>query len=292
MLGAVVNAVLPPQRRLWPRRSPAVWLGAEGRGTPDAVLAVAPTRQAIADWTARWPRAQFLVAEPLDAPEGAYGDRVQILPRIVPAPFYPLSSEADVFGVSMRLHLHERPRVSVITRWPDGRSVTLMFQTIQALRHHVSEWVLLGGLAVRDQLAPVVQQLHLEQTVIFAPEVTVTEFAGLLSGSDAVLHIDVHAHEAAWLSDALASGCPIVSVFSDACQAVLGPGALWVYQWDAELVAQALRTALNDGAVREELAQRALRLAEPWHAARSTPIWTEALTQFRDQRVPQGPARR
>jgi glycosyltransferase involved in cell wall biosynthesis len=252
------------------------WLSRRGTAVPR--ILVAPTVAEIQELPEKTP---VLAAQPLDHEAAAliqerpYG---KILPRIVPACFFPPGDGADVFGTTRRYHLEARPRLVVLPPYQSGPRLTQLLQVAQRLAARGGEMVLLEGLSARENLAPLVGRLGLAEYLVFLPELTPAQVAGVLMGADVVLVLDGERVPRMLASWALAVGNPLVVDYQAAAATVLGGAALWVYSAAVEVWVAAVERALDDGRVREELTRRALSLTEEWREDVSVPLWQAALT--------------
>ncbi|AEJ38341.1 hypothetical protein TPY_0116 [Sulfobacillus acidophilus TPY] len=270
----------------WPWQS-SLWWGETGRGRPHAIVLLAPDRERLTRVLTKWPERPILVAESLD-PELPTADALRILPRLVPPVVYPLATGADVFGVTERLHLHERPRLVVVGGQDEGAATTRVLQLGRRVLGAGGELVWLDALDVRNRLAPVVHQLRLSEQVIFAPPLSRPDVAALLKSADLVVVPSETGADPVTLSDVLAAGCPAVAAYSAHNQAILGPGALWIYDMSEDAWVQGVRQGLSQELIREEIIRRAQELAAPWEASMAAPIWEEMLAKVSKGAISKG----
>lgn len=203
-----------------------------------------------------------------------------ILPRLVPDLCYPGSTGSDVFQVTRRFHLEDRPRIVYLGGYDNGAVMSRMFDLAKRLVRGAGEWILPDSADKRANLAPVLAHLRLAERVVFLPALAAEEMAGLLLGADVAVALDPDWTWPGLGSWAMASGTPVVAQHSPLTEAVFGPSALFVYEDGLEIWEKALRLALTDEGVREELTRRALGLSEGWRVSRSAPTWIGTLSRF------------
>lgn len=264
-------------RRLPFRRSP--WVLGEGvAGSRAGTILLAPTAAQTGAIRQQWPNAALLIAESLDA--DIDGRNLTMLPRMVPVPFYPPGEGADLFGVTRRLHLEERPRLVYFGGHQSGPGLTAILETAKELFRSGGELVFWEGLDLRDRLAPVIKHLRLTERVVFAPKLEMTELSALLLGADAMVVWDREPVSTSLvLTWAMATGNPIIARHSPANEAVLGSAALWVYEDSPEVFYSAIQQALSSESLREVLARRQSAITRPWRLDLARPYWVQALPE-------------
>jgi hypothetical protein len=262
------------------RRRPfheAPWvLGRDVDGPRAGTLLLAPTVRQVQAIRAKWPDTPLVIVQSLDV--GLDESDTSVLPRLIPAPFFPPGEGADLFGLTRRLHLEERPRLVCFGDHQSGPALTAVLESVQALFASGGELVFWNAIAWRDRLAPVIKHLRLTEHVVFAPALEIAELSALFLGADAMILMERQPAAARLaLTWAMASGNPIVAVHSPENEALLGPGALWVYDANPEVLYAALKEVLSKESVREELAQRQAAITKPWHAMTALPYWQSEL---------------
>ena len=277
-------------------RTPAWALGPRTAGARLGTVLIAPTADDVMQVRQSWPKTPVLIAESFDPNlRQLFSSSTISLPRITPASFYPLSSqEADVFGATARLHLHERPRLVYLGGYYDGAALTRLFGLAKHLLSRQGELVLMHGLERRASLAPAIQHLRLSERAIFAPPLSTSEAAGVLLGADAILAASrMDGRTRVLGSWAVASGIPIVAEDSPHNRALFGPAALFVYASSEQKWTDAVTQALTSRALREELARRQFQATEAWHMEVAMSAWIDHLlagygSQNPDNRLPAG----
>ncbi len=282
--------MLQPVRSEWQqdhkhrsRRGLGRWFFTDPWDMVERQTLVAPSQEELQQTVGRNSGAPWWVAEALTeyAPETLDHAPVMVMPRIVPHYFYPPGDGADVFGVTRRFHLEDRPRLVSLATSYSGAALSRLILLADRLLSGGGELVLVDGIRIRADLAPVLNKRGLAERVVFLPHLTDAELAGLFLSSDVILLADgdrVPRTTATW---GMATGTPVVARHSPANQAVLGTAALWVYDDTMESWQAAMQTALEKDAVREELAQRALNITQGWRAQKSVPIWVQAIDAMR-----------
>lgn len=223
---------------------------------------------------------ELLAAQPLDPEALAIIEERsgwQLLPRIVPRYFYAPGPGADIFGTARRYHLEMRPRLVVLPPYRSGPRLTRLLQVAQRVRSRGGEMVLVDGLSVRASLAPLLGRLGLAEYLVLLPPLSTAELAAVLLGADAVMVMDGTRLPRLWVSWAMAAGNPIIAENQEPARAVLGPAALWVFSDTVDHWVAAWERALDDERLREELAWRAMGMADSWREEESVPLWQQAL---------------
>ncbi|PSR20631.1 MAG: glycosyl transferase family 1 [Sulfobacillus acidophilus] len=224
----------------------------------------------------KWPDRPLMVAQSLDG--GVDDLQVTVLPRLIPDPFYPPGDGADVFGLTRRLHLEERPRLVCFGDHKDGAALSIVLESVPPLLASGGELVFWDAAGLRDRLAPVIKHLRLTEHVVFAPPLEIAELAALFLGADAMILMENQpANASLALTWAMASGNPIVAVHSPENEAVLGPAALWVYDANPDVLQAAIQEVLSKESLREELAQRQAAITSAWRFSTACSLWEKAL---------------
>lgn len=79
-----------------------------------------------------------------------------------------------------------------------------------------------------------------------------------------------------------------MAAYSAHNQAILGPGALWIYDMSEDAWVQGVRQGLSQELIREEIIRRAQELAAPWEASMAAPIWEEMLAKVSKGAISKG----
>ncbi|MCY0899707.1 MAG: glycosyltransferase [Firmicutes bacterium] len=270
-----LSVSVTPRRPRWPIRRPVWVLGSQIDGPRHLTLLLAPTMEELERVKRYDPKAPIWVVDSLTLSDSESAPLT--LPRIVPDPFYPPGSGADLFGLTAAYRLESRPRLVYIGRYRDGAALTRALNVARQLLAWDGELILVEGHEVRPRMAPVVAHLGLAERVVFLPTLPISQWAALYLSADVIIVAEADDAPATAVSWAMASGTPVVAQHSPHNLALLGDAALWIYGTDDEVWRRGVDRALNDEVLREELSRRALARAEGWHQSLSVSQWLKSL---------------
>lgn len=258
-----VEVVAGRGRAAWRRHDETVVLGI-GRPNPRRRADAWIWLEAGGDGIVPSPRPPTAIAA-MDVPERV---GLEVLPFPVLPCFYAPGDGGAVFRVARRFHLEDRPRVVMFGPYADGRGISAAFEAVAGGRIGPGgELVLFEGTRVRAGLAPAVQHLGLAGRVVFLPELTPEEAAGVLLGADLAILPEAVASFPFWIPWCHASGVPVVALDTPVARHAAGAGALLVDARQADGIGQAMRDVLGHEALRRELLHRGARQAARARAA-------------------------
>ncbi len=198
----------------------------------------------------------------------------------VPEEFFETDSMAAVFQVTREFRLEHRPRVVFGGNYGDGAGLSILFQVARTLLRGQGELILLNGYPHRDQLAPVVKSLGLEEVVIFLPRLGHREESAIFHSAD--LYVDpTHRPDSFPVGAlrAMASNLPVVTWETPLMTALANRGALMVAPNRDDAWAPAIREALDNEPLRERMIERTLSAM----AAHRVPVVGQAFLQIASQ---------
>lgn len=182
--------------------------------------------------------------------------------KYLPYPVDPLyfdnRDSGSVFDVTRQLHLEHRPRLVFGGNYQDGSGLSVLLTTARQVINHQGELILLNGLPLRPQLAPVIQHLGLVDVVIFAPLLTAAMEAALLHSADLYVDPTDSGPNFGHLLKALAAGLPAVTWNSREVQEITGGATLLVDRDRGEVWPDAAREGLENERLRERMIERGL----------------------------------
>ena len=196
---------------------------------------------------------------------------------VIPATYlpYPVGDEyfetdtmAAIFEMTRIFRLEHRPRVVFVGDYGDGAGLSVLFAAARTVLRSQGELVLLNGLGFRDQLAPVVKTLGLEEVVIFLPRLSAREESAIFNSAD--LCVDPSTNPAWFPAAALramATRLPIVAWETPLMTALSDRGALLVDPQRDDAWAPAMKEAMENQPLRERMMERA-RTAMDLHRMR------------------------
>lgn len=234
---------------------PAGPLRLRGRG----VVVPVPSLQAeLARWGPQW------------------AGKVAVLPFPTPDAVFDWDDTRAVVEVNDRYHLEARPRILAAADWARGQGLTRLLPLARDVLHREGELVLLGALAHRDRIAPLVSHLGLAEWVVLLPDPSPREAAGLLHGADALVHAEDGGYPY-WLLWAAAAGLPAVALDSPVAREASGRAALMVDPARADAWAAAVSEALTNQRLREVQIERGREAAAPSRLSVVAGKWLQLL---------------
>lgn len=249
-------------------------LGGQVLGGRKGTLLFYPTARDIDKTLQKWPELPIVIMGDESEPSSQV-----CLPAAIPDQFFPPGTGADVFGVTRRLHLEERPRWLYLGGYGSGRDLTTLFTVAKGLLGGQGELVLVEGLSYRAQLAPLIKNLRLSERVVLAPSLTLAELSGITAGVDVILAMsNPYRLELSW---SMAAGVPIIALATDANQAILGQSALYMDDLDPTNWSDAVNQSLSSDALREELAFRLNARTDSLRLSQARVRWMEWLASLR-----------
>ncbi len=199
---------------------------------------------------------QIISTHPLANPRKP-GDRIVYLAYPVPEEYFEEDTMKAVFDVTRRFRLEHRPRVVFAGDYTDGAGLSTLFQAVRTVLRGQGELILLNGREYRDQLAPVIKTLGLEEVAIFLPRLTDREESGIFHSAD--VYVDP-SHDSEWFPvgalRAMASRLPIVAWETPLMTSLSNRGALMVSPGRDDAWAPAISEALGNEPLRERMMER------------------------------------
>ncbi|MCL5971312.1 MAG: glycosyltransferase [Firmicutes bacterium] len=204
--------------------------------------------------------------------------------KYLPYPVDPLYFETwdngSVFDVTSQLHLEHRPRLIFGGNYQDGAGFSMLLTTARQVIKHQGELILLNGLSLRSQLAPVVQHLGLVDVVIFAPPLSTAMESALFHSADLYLDPTDSGPIPVSLLKALAAGLPAVTWNTLELQEIAGGATLLVDSERGEVWPDAIREALENERLRERMIERGLAVIEPHNSRKVGALLIECAEQW------------
>lgn len=210
------------------------------------------------------------------APDAA--GRVSVLPWPNPDALYDWDDGRRVADVTRHFHLEARPRVLVASDWERGQGLTRALPLARTVTG--GELVLLGAAPFRNRIAPLLAHLGLVETVVLLPEVSDSEAAGLLHSADLLVQADAGGEYPFWLAWAGAAGLPSVAVDHEDTRWASQHAALMVDPDREDSWTKAVRAALENGRLREELIARGTAAQAPARLSTAARAWADQLAQW------------
>ena len=189
-------------------------------------------------------------------------DEIEVLPFPVPGAFYAPGDGENVFQVTRRLHLEQRPRVVMFGPFADGRGLSMTMTAMVHLLASGGELVVLDGISIRAQFAPVIQRLGLTGRVVFLPSLDDRDTAAVLLGADIAILPERVRTFPYWIPWCHAAGVPVVAVDTPAARLAVGTAALLVDSEREDGLENAIREVLTNAATHRQLLSRGMAQAE------------------------------
>lgn len=189
------------------------------------------------------------------------------IPYPVANNFFAPGDGTEIFQVTKRLHLEQRPRIVLAGPYLDGRGLTLALHAMKTILARGGELVWLDALHLRPQFAPVVERLRLMDRVVFLPPLPDMEIAAVLLGSDLALlpeRMDTFPY---WLPWCHAAGLPAVVMDTPVARLAVGSAALLVNGEREDGLENAIRAVLTDAAIQRQLIARGVKQGEQYRDA-------------------------
>jgi glycosyltransferase involved in cell wall biosynthesis len=195
---------------------------------------------------------------------GVAAGKVEVLYPGVDERFRPLEDEELLGGVSELYGLSSPFILSVGTLEP-RKNLSLLFDAYVALRAAADishKLVIVGGKGwLYEGIFDRVQELSLEEDVIFLGFVAEKNLPALYNLADVFVFPSLYEGFGLPPLEAMACGTPIIASQSSSLPEVVGGAGLMVSSEDSKALAQAMKTVLDDPALREDLAKKGLQQA-------------------------------
>lgn len=253
-----------------PRRRVHGWIWLEGEGSEEGGLSGPDSRPPVA-----------IAALDVPAPS-----EVEVFPFPVLSSFYAPGDLGAVFRVTRRFHLEDRPRVVMFGSLTDGPGLSRALTAMADPSGPGGELVLLDGIRIRAELAPVVHRLGLVGRIVFLPALDPADTAGVLLGADLAICPEAAQTFPFWIPWCHAAGVPVVAVDTPVTRHAAGAAALLVDGAREGALVQAMRDVLGHEALHRELLRRGASQAErsrPKSVAAEVLRWVQS-ARFRSVR--------
>ena len=249
-----------------------------GRGNPDLRMVTdAPAAGSGDVWSTLTVIPDAEMRADLES-RGVHAERLWELPYPVPDEFYDWSDMGPVFEVTRRHRLESRPRIVASGDWQRGQALTRLLPAARRVLGQGGELVLLDSLAHRTRIAPAVAAAGLPEAVIFLPELSMSELAGLFRSADLFCQLDVEQGYPVLMRWALATGLPAVGVDHALSRRASGRAFLAVDASRADAWPAAISSALTRDRLREEIMRRAAGVLDEARLSRVGPLFEHLLS--------------
>ncbi|WP_053958709.1 glycosyltransferase [Sulfobacillus thermosulfidooxidans] len=193
--------------------------------------------------------------------------------------------DENVFAITRELRLSERPRILYLGSFQDGAGLTAFLGAMKDLLTVQGEAILIGGIAVRDRLAPVVARLGLAQQVIFAPPLSPGQLSGLYHSADVLVYPDRDPGQLYQLIDVYAHGLPVVLRDTPETRKIWGYPALLVSSDDGNQWGEAIQEVIDNTRLREVLIRRGMEFAQMHETEIVITGWRSTIEKISGQSV-------
>jgi len=199
----------------------------------------------------------------------ALATELPVLPFPIVEAFFAPGDGTAQFDVTKRFHLEQRPRIVMMGPFRDGRGLTVALAAMVRLLASGGELVVLDGLRIRPQFAPVISRLGLVDKAVFLPPLADADTAAVLLGSDLAILPERVDHFPYWIPWCHAAGVPVVAIDTKETRIAVGTAALLVDPERDDGFENAVREVLSNRATHRHLITRGMAQAE---RARSTEV--------------------
>lgn len=251
----------------------------------DVVVAPAPDPDTAIRYLQKFPMTRLVVLHSEIAAALAMGRTGQVVCQryLLPDWAYDADGGRLVFATTESLRLESRPRIVYAGDLSDGRGITRAFHVAEhALRPGEGELVIPGGLSHRAQWAPIAHRLGLAEQVVFAPELSQQQYAGLLHGADVLIAPEAPRRYPAEMLMGAAAGVPIVALDEPLHRLASADGALLVRRGRDDAWPAAVTDALVNGRRRERMIRVGKEHAEQSRLTEAWASWTDFLCPPRE----------
>ena len=193
--------------------------------------------------------------------------------------------DENVFAVTQKLRLSERPRILYLGTYRDGAGLSTFFSAVKNILASQGEGILLGGLAYRDRLAPVVAHLGLAQKIIFGPPLSQNELSGLYRSADLLVYSERDPGLCYQLLDVFAHGLPVILRDTEDMRNFWGYPTLLVEGDKPEAWQEAIREVIDNSRLREVLIRRGLEFSQPHEKKQVARQWRRILEEISGEPV-------
>lgn len=185
-------------------------------------------------------------------------DRITVVQGAVDhARFAPVSDPQRLAEVRARYGIHDRPYILTVSRLEPRKNHVRLIEAYAKLRLESKlphALVIVGAKGwLYDDIFRRVQELHLDEHVIFTGYAPDTDLPTLLSGADVFAYPSLYEGFGLPIVEALACGTPVLTGDNSCLPEAGGPGAIYVNALDAECIAAGLGRILNDAGLRRRL---------------------------------------
>lgn len=253
-------ALKAPSPRLLRRFRPPQGVRFGWDETPTAIRLVSgplPARSRSSDWSNLVVVPDETLGQALAA-SGINSGQLRVVPFPVPDRFFDWADMGAVFDVTRRYRLEHRPRIVAEGTWERGDALTRLLPAARRVLSQGGELVLLNAYEARARIAPAVSAVGLQEAVVYLPALSVAELAGLYRSADLFLQLDAASGFPALMRWALATGLPAVGIDHELTRGAGGAAFLAVDPLRNDAWPDAVRQALMDGRIREEIMRRAV----------------------------------
>ncbi len=197
--------------------------------------------------------------------------------------------DENVFAITQKLRLSERPRILYMGPYRDGSGLSVFFSALKNVLALQGEGILLGGVAHRDRLAPVVANLGLAQKIIFVPALSPEELSGLYRSADLLVYSERDPGLCYQLVDVFAHGLPVILRDTQEARNTWGYPTLLVEGDDPGAWGEAMQEVIDNTRFREVLIRRGLEFSKPHERERAAQMWRRFLERVSGEEVQAGP---